>query len=433
MKLWRGDKTARAGQSLARGATTAFTVLGITAALFVIANVYAYYALPLVPPVGGQYVFSFLPASAPASLDLYRRAFNLKPGEDPLGRFKATPRFGSHPTLPFITAPTQNHYYHIGREGLRYEPDWDDESVTSLLSGPHPLIFAMGGSTTLGHGVADDETWPYFFNRLRPDSGSGVMLNFGAHAYDQRTEISKLIYLLTNGYRPRAVIFLDGWNDTFMPRSNMRHVDSIIYHGFATGHGEIVLTPNSANKAIRNQFLKLLPFIQYLKKRKLPNSRTIKIERDAFVDGFDFVEAEYAFAHWPELAELHREEYKKLILESYRSNLKLIKTLADGYGFKAYVFFQPIGLLDPANLFVLPQTRTEPGYRYVQEIVDTVRTAIARGDIDMIDISQVFNDLDEPRYIDAEHYTPAANSVLARVIARYVTGAASLTGMPTPP
>jgi hypothetical protein len=396
--------------------------------VFVVANVCAYVALR--PAPARPNLFSDgVPRGAPASVALYRQVFNLTPDEDPFGRLDASPPMARHPTLPFITAPTKNRYVHVGREGLRYEPGWTDEQVASLLTGSRPLIFAFGGSTTFGHGVADDETWPFSFNReaaLPEDDASartpGVMLNFGAHAYDQRTEISKLIYLLTNGYRPAAVVFLDGWNDVLLSRSNMRHVDRVIYHGFSTGHGEITFTPGGRITQLRtrDQFLNFLPLWQYLRARgrAAPKTEAIRLERDAFIDGFDFLEADHVYHHWAELGEAHREHYKRLIIESYRSNLRLLNALADGYGFKVNVFFQPIGILDETNSFLAPQARTAVGYRYIKELVDTVRDAIARGELDMIDISQSLEGFDGPRYIDPVHYTPAAHWALARVIAR---------------
>ena len=78
-----------------------------------------------------------------------------------------------------------------------------------------------------------------------------VVLNFGAQAYDQRTETDKLIYLLRRGYRPTKVVMLDGWNDLFLARSNMRAVDRVVYHGFAQGRGEIAFTPGGTSIGLR--------------------------------------------------------------------------------------------------------------------------------------------------------------------------------------
>jgi hypothetical protein len=128
------------------------------------------------------------------------------------------------------------------------------------------------------------------------------VVNFGAQAYDQRTEIDKLIYLLRRGYRPTKVVMLDGWNDLFIARSNMRAVDRVVYHGFAQGRGEIAFTPGGIIN--RPSYLHLLleysPLQQLIRRlQEVPlRVEAVKFDRDAFVDGFDFREADFAFRHW---------------------------------------------------------------------------------------------------------------------------------------
>ncbi len=417
----------RAVRFLGRFIFSLFAIIGIITALCLAVNYAAYKSLS--PPQAPTDTLALLHGpGSPASLELYRHIFKLAPGEDPMGRFKASPSFARHPTLQFITQPIDNRFFRVGREGIRYQPGWDDAFIGNLLAGTRPLIFAFGGSTTLGHGIANDETWPYFLNRVieQKSAAAGpqqtpVVMNFGAQAYDQHTEIDKLIYLLKAGYRPSKVIFLDGWNDLFMARTNMRLVDQVIYHGFSVSRGEIAFTRGGSYHQPRNLdlFLDSLPLYQYLQqsKRQLPQIDKIKVDRNAFDDGFDFQEAEYLFRHWAEFGERHREHFKKRILDYYRNNLKLLKTLSAGYGFKLEVLFQPIGLLDETNSFVPARSRTGLGYRYVAELAATVKSAIAAGELDMVDISGALDAMDEPRYIDVAHYSPAANQELARVIA----------------
>ena len=161
-----------------------------------------------------------------------------------MARFTASPAMVMHPTLPFATQRIENRYFRVGLEGIRYEPGWSDEDVRALLAGSRPLIFAFGGSTTLGHGLAADETWPHMLNGILganvgpASTATGpVVINFGSQAYDQRTEIDKLIYLLRRGYRPSKVVMLDGWNDLFIARSNMRAVDRVTLSRLRAGTG----------------------------------------------------------------------------------------------------------------------------------------------------------------------------------------------------
>ena len=263
------------------------------------------------------------------------------------------------------------------------------------------------------------QTW------VRQSTATGpVVINFGAQAYDQRTEIDKLIYLLRRGYRPSKVVMLDGWNDLFIARSNMRAVDRVTYHGFAQGRGEIAFTPGG----IINQPSYLHLLLEYSPVQQLIRHwqggrrgiETMKIDRDAFVDGFDFREADFAFRHWAPFGEHHLERYKGEIVEYYRANLKLLKALADAYGFGLHAFYQPNGLLDDTNPFVRAQARGAPGYRYISELVASARAAIARGEVPMTDISDALANMPGPRYLDIAHYSPEANAVLARAIAQHM-------------
>lgn len=204
----------------------------------------------------------------------------------------------------------------------------------------------------------------------------------------------------------------------------MRLVDQVVYHGFATGHGEIAFTPGARIGAPRSLdlFAQSLPLYQLWRQitRPVPGIDAIVVERDAFRDGFDFREADYVYSHWLEFAERHRERFKQLVLAAYRTRLKLLATLADGYGFRLLAFYQPIGLFDETNVFVPPAARSARGYGYLSELDGTVRKAIAERELAMIDISDALDSLKEPRYIDVAHYTPQANRALARVIAQRI-------------
>jgi hypothetical protein len=411
-------------------ARTATLMIGAFAVLFAGVNFAA--GLFLRTPSAPKDVFAAVdwPGSA-SSKDLYRKIFKLSAGDDPMARFSASPPLVMHPTLPFAAQRIDNRYYRVGLEGIRYEPGWSDEQVGALLAGSRPLIFAFGGSTTFGHGLAGEETWPHMLNTiLEADARRTgaptrpVVVNFGAPAYEQRTEIDKLIYLLRRGYRPSKVVMLDGWNDLFIARSNMRAVDRVVYHGFAQGRGEIAFTPGGTinRPSYVHLLLEYSPLQQLIRQWQSGPRRieAVKLDRDAFVDGFDFGEADFVFRHWAQFGEDHRESYKREIVEYYRTNLKLLKALADAYGFACHVFYQPNGLLDDTNPFVSARARSAPGYRYISELVAVARAAIARGDIQMTDISDALLDVSGPRYLDVAHYSPEANAQLARTIAGHM-------------
>ena len=117
---------------------------------------------------------------------------------------------------------------------------------------------------------------------------------------------------------------LDGWNDLFISRSNMRAVDRVIYHGFAQGRGEIAFTPGG----IINQPSYLHLLLEYSPVQQLIRHwqgarrgiETMKFDRDAFVDGFDFREADFAYRHWAPFGERHLESIR------VRSSSTIVRT-----------------------------------------------------------------------------------------------------------
>jgi hypothetical protein len=242
-----------------------------------------------------------------------------------------------------------------------------------------------------------------------------VVVNLGSQAYDQKTEIDRLIYLLRKGYRPRQVIFLDGWNDLFLARSNMQLWDKVIYHGFSVGRGTVAFTPDTAVSV--QVWLRAIPFVRLLDQYSYPALSVAGVthNRVAYVDGFDFREADFVFRHWAAYGERHRDDLAAQLMSWYRSNLQLLRALAQGYGFRL-----PIGVFDPSNPFVPARARSAPGYGYVSSLVDAMRKAIAQGELEMIDLAASLDAVSEPRYIDIVHYSPAANRAIAAAILPYI-------------
>ncbi len=417
--------THRTMITLAYWSRTACIVLVICAAMFVAANILAYYTEE---EIFWRQPDDFWSKLEWPSTDVGKRlladAVNASSWEEAIKPFEMAPNFEQHPILHYITMPTSNEFYRIGVEGIRYEAEWSDKTVRTLLDSEHSSTYMLGGSTMLGYGLANDQTLPYFLNGLFENEDS-VALNFGSQAYDQHRELEKLIYLLRSGYRPRNVVFVDGWNDILdMGRSNMRLQDKIIFHGFLKNRGDIAFTPGTPGKRVGSLrlFIESLPIYRIYRNSFLKklSAGTIDPERDSFLQGFDFREANWVHNQWAEFAEKNKDLLARQIISYFRNNLDMIKALADGYGFDAYVFYQPIGLLDPDNAFVPPAAREAPGYGYIENMDKVVREAISSGKLNMIDLSQILHDSGDINYVDVAHYSPRANNLLAKEIFRHI-------------
>lgn len=326
--------------------------------------------------------------------------------------YESSPAFTVHPDPVGPTTLVVNEHFEIGVEGVRYEPGWTDETVTNFLDGRANIVLLLGGSTMLGHGVGARDTIAHNLNEYLGQEENITFLNLGSQAYDQQQGLEKLAYLLRAGVRPSAVVFLDGWSDIFsIAHRSMWKRNKRVTHGLAA----------RAPIDERNHWRMLLQSLPlYRAARAIMNPPPAAGDsfggRDTFLDGLNFSDPEIARAYWADYAMANKAALKSEIVSYYRANLAYLEGLAGGFDFQFLVAYQPIGLLDPANPFVGDDARIAKGYAYVRQMDDVVRRAISVGDLDMVDISDVLSDTPYPAYIDAAHYSPAANSALAKLI-----------------
>ena len=404
----------------ARGFALGVSILGISTLLFVLINTVGYVVLRRgADSLPENVFFKVLPPDSAAGTAVLKRVFGVSTSAEALARLRSAPNFEMHPNLHFMTQRVGNAHYRIGVEGIRYDEGWDDGFVQSALAANHRLVFLMGGSTLLGHGLSGNETISAHLNKRL--QGGVLALNFGAQAYDQQREIERLVALLRAGYRPEHVVFLDGWNDTTgLPRSNMRWQDRVIFHGFISNRGEIAFTPGGRLGEINSArlFLESLPIIQVLNRsgKKPAGVADVVVARDPYTHGFDFREADWMFFNWEAYAKANADLIRSQMLDYYRHNLAFLDGLARAFDFKLTVLFQPMGFFDEGNPFVPAYLRDSFGYQFLATLRETARAEIKVGRLPMVDLSDALASMKGDKYIDIAHYTPAANAVLAEAI-----------------
>jgi hypothetical protein len=402
--------------AMARDATTA---IGITAILFVLANFAAAYALkqerfPPWDPIGK----TVITPGSPEGVPILRKVF---PGENDsqlTRRVQGLP-YLLHPSLEYMVPATNTPTTHIGLENIRYHDEWSDDEVKRRLAA-NRLTMVLGGSTTFGQLVKNNETWPYYFDHLLEPRGE-VSLNFATIAYDQAREIDRLVYQLRRGLRPRRVIFLDGVNDLLiLVDSNLRQGDRTYYETLMTNRGEVAVS-DGLRLGQRNWWRVLaegLPAVKWLEQKLEPerSADQVVFERDVFTQGFDFREAEWTRYFWYKWAPAHAAELRASLIAQYKTNLDFIDALSTTFGFEALVFYQPIGLFDPTNEFVTDAARRTPEYAFLAALDEAVHTEIRAGHLPMIDLQDVLAPLPNLRYVDFGHYSPAAHQLIAAAI-----------------
>lgn len=249
-------------------------------------------------------------------------------------------------------------------DGRRASYSPDDADVT---------IWFFGGSTMFGIGQRDGHTIPSEFARLAERNGLPVRVeNFGVSAYVnwQETEVFERM-LTADGNRPDLVVFYDGVNEV----------------GTAFQRLEIGDTDPTA---IRR------PGVSDLERAQLRHNvgNTGPAPAEKVID---------------------------LAAGQYRRGVEIGRRLAASYGIPVTHFWQPqinskkhqpfdSELLDRLNFTPEQVTRSA-------EVYDQVRK---RSDVDPVDISHVFDDLDEPVLFDWSHTNELGAQVVAEAIFGYL-------------
>jgi len=321
------------------------------------------------------------------------------------------PGLRAHPVLQFGPGAATK-YYSVSLEGVRKDAGWSDEFLAGLLrqSGRH--TFVMGGSTTFGHGVKDSDTVVSILNRTASQPGH-YFLNFGTQSYDSVREIQKLNNLLSKGYRPGRVIFIDGLNDIstrwrcpYQLQDCFRHLE------FVGGMAE---------PSLGEQLLWKLPIVQVL----APRNTQIRWEdlSDGQLSPYLDSSMRPEMAIPPSSTVVVRLADR--LSSDYLTQLDYLKKLAEAFDFELIVIIHPIGFLQQGNPFVEPEFFDDDSYIAWSDMFRQFRTALSAR-VFVYDCSDAITE-PELAYVDASHFSARGAAKLADCIAgvlnqRYTNG-----------
>jgi hypothetical protein len=406
---------SRTSDALRRGIATGCVILVISGLLLVVVNLVAHWWLetgPWRPDRAGL----FLDPGSPEAIALRVRALAAGgPSDFQGGR---APNIRPHPVLHFTEGRARPGYT-VGVEGVRYEPGWTDEHVRARLRN-RASVFVFGGSTTFGDRVGDAQTLPV---ALAAADASRPYLNFGIQSYDSLREVDLLLHLLRKGYRPGAVLFVDGLNDvTTFARSPYPPHESPRTHGLVLDRGEVPLvfgypTPENLRSALSyaNPVVHALRHLAAGAAFGEGPARPLRADRDD-MDWQVIMRHHYEWSarHARRAAELGSE-----IEAYYAENIRFVRELARSFGFSSHFVLQPVGLLDPENPFLRAKFFGSPEHRVFEGVYAVLTDAISESRLDMIDCSGALAGVPaDVRWVDATHYGPVASTALAACIGR---------------
>lgn len=265
-------------------------------------------------------------------------------------------------------------------------------------------VFMFGGSTMWGTGAPDDGTIPAYLQSMLGEDYDVV--NYGETAYVSAQELNYLLYQLALGNVPDVVVFYDGVND-----------------GYAGAYSPAIprdphnLRSDSAGD--RNVLVTLFKNSNY--KRVLDKARSLTNL------WFAEPEAEGATA-WDRKIGAALENNSRAVVDMYEAHIRQVKALGREYGFKALFFWQP-------NLYSLGRRKPNPYETRVLEesakvLVESQRQVYLaakhgfsnREPEGIYFLGDIFDQVDEPIYIDWHHIGPNGNEVIARAMEPHMRG-----------
>lgn len=294
------------------------------------------------------------------------------------------------PYLHYRFKPQQGKYNTIFENGLRKtsNPSLKD-SATAIK------IFCFGGSTMYSSGARDEHTIPSelsgIIHKNFPDQNI-ELTNFGCHGYTRASENIQLLRELVQKNIPDIVIFYDGVNEVISAHQNNaaglptnaynRKKEFKVTHSYKKRIQLMVYASN------------LYRFITTMQRKISSGSPYIKL--NARSDGLS-----------------------EDIANTYIGYVKLSKSLENTYGFKVYNFMQP-QIYSKKN-----RSETEQRYYEDQQYYENLYTlsydrvrqdSLMIQDDTFIDISNVFDHVEETVYFDFCHTGEYGNLLVAKAM-----------------
>lgn len=282
----------------------------------------------------------------------------------------------------------------IGDDGVRRTPGAQCKKGAFTV-----LVF--GGSLVWGVGAPDSLTIPFFIqtelSRRRP--GAVCVRNLGELGYVSTQEVIVLIRELQLGRVPHLAIFLNGGNDAHVAYKFGEpgvHFDYENIKAKMEGPKAIVgarawlASSNLYKLAVR------LSKARHIETRAAPGYRNGSVAEN--------------------------------VLQVYRTNQAIIRSLARQYGFTPYFFWQPIISASNKRLTADEQriaSAVDPAYARLFRRTYDLAKAGAGAAVNFYYLGDVFDDVVETVYIDPVHVTPLGNSLLAKRIVTMLDFSAS--------
>jgi len=312
--------------------------------------------------------------------------------------FRLTRKQRYYPYVGWRRAPFKGRTIEIDQNGIRVTPGADCRAASFK-------VFTFGGSTMWGTGSPSWGTIPAYLQagleKLR--QGPVCVVNFGETAYVSTQDVIMLQIQLRSGNVPDVVVFYS--------------VSGDIYAAYQSGRAGV--PQNLDQIAARFEMAKSPPTLLEL----LTSSHSYSLIED--------LTGKLTIANpgqgKPAVGELVTYESMGIevaklsdsIVQNYFENYKIVKALAQTYGFKHFFFLQPNVLRGNKPLTREEQEMKQilqmevPLYKLLTAAYQTLELGSAKYP-NFYPIEHVFDDYNSLIWIDGFHVTPVGNRLIAK-------------------
>jgi lysophospholipase L1-like esterase len=301
-------------------------------------------------------------------------------------RMAAEGHWQVHPWTGLTMRPFTGTYLNIDLNGERRgaPPSGEHEDQPPLV------VWAFGGSTLFGWGLADDYTPPSqlqtALQALYPDRQVQVV-NFAVPIYNSSQEVALLVANL-RASRPDIAVFLDGVNDVwFTMYANTQ--TSLVDHlaGVWEGHTERITLATG------------LPWMTFN-----PSFPPYRLASQLGIDPAN-LRPNYAVRYAMQgTGAATPGEQLAVTIDSYRANCRMARAVSEEFGVDTYFFIQPWN---------------------DQEYFPSFRQAVLEANDcgNLFDVSDTFeraDDTDHAMYVDDIHYSDYGSQILTARLAEII-------------
>ena len=277
--------------------------------------------------------------------------------------------------------------FNIGSDGAR------SNGSSRISSSKIYKIHCYGGSTTVGDGVADNQTISaYLGSKLNWKSKVKIeVFNFGAGNHTSLHSTLRLLDHCLSGNIPDQAVFLNGFNDCYYSAGG---ADGIV------PFFDEILRRSQDSEFKRNTLSEIVDLI--------PNSSK---ESLAFINS--------------QFSSEFIEKCLANIKLRYASAVAIQRFIESGFGVKVHRFIEPNQALNcRVEQRLLPRVgESNPRHKLVRFLYKEIenmgpKSFFGNGVSSLIDIDQDKQNF--PLYLDGVHYSPAMNEWLASRIGRFI-------------